>query len=120
MVKVENWVRKYALEWRESDPGKGGHLNKHRGSQPLSALVTPLCYVPSPHYNKYVNFKRTFNIGIKDDYRGAITSASNEFHFSKLSALANYKKQVRDRLWLNYIHHPIKHLAPFKLESYQL
>ena len=35
-----------------------------------------------PHYNKYVNFKRTFNIGIKDDYRGAITSASNEFHFS--------------------------------------
>ena len=82
MVKVENWVRKYALEWRESDPGKGGHLNKHRGSQPLSALVTPLCYVPSPHYNKYVNFKRTFNIGIKDDYRGAITSASNEFHFS--------------------------------------
>ena len=26
MVKVENWVRKYALEWRESDPG-----NKHPG-----------------------------------------------------------------------------------------
>ena len=84
MVKVENWVRKYALEWRESDPGKGGHLNKHPGriKDPLSALVTPLCYVRSPHYNKYVNFKRTFNIGIKDDYRGAITSASNEFHFS--------------------------------------
>ena len=31
MVKVENWVRKYALEWRESDPGKGRHLNKHPG-----------------------------------------------------------------------------------------
>ena len=84
MVKGENWVRKYALEWRESDPGKGRHLNKHPGriKDPLSALVTPLCYVRSPHYNKYVNFKRTFNIGIKDDYRGAITSASNEFHFS--------------------------------------
>ena len=31
MEKGQNCVRKYALEWRESDPGRGEHLNNHPG-----------------------------------------------------------------------------------------
>ena len=41
MEKGQNSVRKYALEWRESGPGRGEHLNKHPGRIKDANLYPP-------------------------------------------------------------------------------